>query len=225
MYWDKGTFAGTMYEAMLSFTGYIKIFTTLLAIVNPLGIIPIYVSLTGGLSEGERKRIAHRTSIAVAVILTMATLLGKPMLDFFGVSIASFKVGGGILLLLMSISMMQARHTQSKQTPEEAAEAEEKESIAVVPIAMPLLAGPGAISTVIIYANASSNALHLALIVVICVVVALLTWLSLVAAGPVRKMLSKTGINIATRLMGLILAAIAVEFIAGGLSTLLPGLR
>jgi MarC family membrane protein len=213
-----------MYTIMLEWTGYIKIFTTLLAIVNPLGVIPIFVSLTGNLDEWERKRIAHTTSITVAVILIVATLLGKPLLNFFGVSIASFKVGGGILLLMMAISMMQARHTQSKQTPEEAAEAEEKESIAVVPIAMPLLAGPGAISTVIIYANASSNPLHIGLIVVICVLIALLTWLALIVAGPVRQMLSKTGINIATRLMGLLLAAIAVEFIAGGLSLLLPGL-
>ncbi len=213
-----------MYTIMLDLTGYIKIFTTLLAIVNPLGVIPIFVSLTGGVAEEERKRIARTTGIAVAVILIVATLLGKPLLDFFGVSIASFKVGGGILLLLMSISMMQARHTQSKQTPEEAAEAEEKESIAVVPIAMPLLAGPGAISTVIIYADASPNPIHIGLIVVICLLTSLLTWLALIAAGPARKMLSKTGINIATRLMGLLLAAIAVEFIAGGLSLLLPGL-
>jgi MarC family membrane protein len=213
-----------MYTIMLDWTGYIKIFTTLLAIVNPLGVIPIFVSLTGGMAEEERKRIARTTGIAVAVILIVAALLGKPLLNFFGVSIASFKVGGGILLLLMSISMMQARHTQSKQTPEEAAEAEEKESIAVVPIAMPLLAGPGAISTVIIYADASPNPLHIGLIVAICLLTALLTWLALIAAGPARKMLSKTGINIATRLMGLLLAAIAVEFIAGGLSLLLPGL-
>lgn len=210
---------------MLALTGYMKIFTTLLAIVNPLGIIPVFVSLTDGLGEEERRRIARTTSITVAVILIVAALLGKPLLDFFGVSIASFEVGGGILLLLMSISMMQARHTRSKQTPEEAAEAEEKESIAVVPIAMPLLAGPGAISTVIIYENASPGPLHTGAIVVICTIVALLTWLSLVAAGPVRKMMSRTGINIATRLMGLLLAAIAVEFITGGLSRLLPGLR
>ncbi|MEJ2696102.1 MAG: MarC family protein [Candidatus Sulfobium sp.] len=209
---------------MLELTVYIKIFTTLLAIVNPLGIIPIFVSLTSGLDEGERSRIAHKTSVAVAVILIVATLLGKPLLGFFGVSIASFKVGGGILLLLMSISMMQARYAQSKQTPEEAAEAEEKESIAVVPIAMPLLAGPGAITTVIIYANASSNPLHIGLIVVICVLIALTAWLALIAAGSVGRLLSRTGINIATRLMGLLLAAIAVEFIAGGLSLLLPGL-
>lgn len=209
---------------MLQLTVYIKIFTTLLAIVNPLGVIPIFVSLTGGMAEEERKRIIHTTSIAVAVVLAGATVLGKPLLDFFGVSIASFKVGGGILLLLMSISMMQARHTRSKQTPEEAAEAEEKESIAVVPIAMPLLAGPGAISTVIIYANASSSPLHIGLIIVICTLMAVLTWLALIAAGPVRRMLSRTGINIVTRLMGLLLAAIAVEFITGGLGVLLPGL-
>jgi len=209
---------------MLEWTAYIKIFTTLLAIVNPLGVIPIFVSLTSSLAEQERKRIAHTTTIAVAVVLIVATLLGKPLLNFFGISIASFKVGGGILLLLMAISMMQARHTQSRQTPEEAEEAEEKASIAVVPIAMPLLAGPGAISTVIIYADASSQPLHIGLIIVISLLVALLTWIALTVAGPVRKMLSKTGINIATRLMGLLLSAIAVEFIAGGLIQLLPGL-
>ncbi len=142
---------------MLEWTGYIKIFTTLLAIVNPLGVIPIFISLTSGLVAQEHKHIARTTSTAVAVVLIVATLFGKPLLNFFGVSIASFKVGGGILLLLMAIAMMQAKHTPSKQTPEKAEEAEEKESIAVVPIAMPLLAGPGAISTVIIYADVSSN--------------------------------------------------------------------
>jgi multiple antibiotic resistance protein len=209
---------------MTEWTGYIKIFSTLLAIVNPLGVVPIFVSLTQGMGEAERRHIARTTSIAVAVVLVIATLLGKPLLTFFGVSIASFRVGGGILLLLMSIAMMQARHTQSKQTPEEAEEAGEKESIAVVPIAMPLLAGPGAISTVIIYADQSFHPLHLGLIIGSSLVVALLTWFSLKAAIPVSRMLSRTGINIATRLMGLLLAAISVEFIAGGLTQLLPGL-
>jgi multiple antibiotic resistance protein len=209
---------------MLEWTGYIKIFTTLLAIVNPLGIIPIFVGLTGSLAEDERKRIAHAASIAVAVVLIIATVLGKPVLNFFGVSIDSFKVGGGILLLLMAISMMQAKYSHSKQTPEEAEEAEEKESIAVVPIAIPLLAGPGAISTVIIYADASSGPLHITMVIISCLLIALLTWGALTVASPARKMLSKTGINIATRLMGLLLAAISVEFIAGGLIRLLPGL-
>jgi multiple antibiotic resistance protein len=209
---------------MLEWTAYIKVFTTLLAIVNPLGAIPLFVSLTDGVTEQQRRRIAHTASVAVAIILIVATLLGKPLLDFFGVSVASFKVGGGILLLLIAISMMQARQTHSKQTPEEAEEAALKQSIAVVPIAMPLLAGPGAISTVIIYADASRHALHMLMLILINVLTAFITWLALAVALPVTRMLSKTGINIATRLMGLLLAAIAVEFITGGLSQLLPGL-
>ena len=209
---------------MIEWTGYVKIFTTLLAIVNPLGVIPIFISLTDGLPEQERKRIARTTSVAVAVVLIAATLIGKLLLNFFGISVASFKVGGGILLLLMSIAMMQAKYTQSKQTPEEAEEAGEKASIAVVPIAMPLLAGPGAISTVIIYADMSSQPFHIGLIIVSVLIIALLTWAALNVAIPIRKILSKTGINIATRLMGLLLAAIAIEFMASGLVQLLPGL-
>lgn len=209
---------------MIEWTGYVKIFTTLLAIVNPLGVIPIFISLTDGLAEQERKRIARTTSVAVAVVLIAATLIGKLLLNFFGISVASFKVGGGILLLLMSIAMMQAKYTQSKQTPEEAEEAGEKASIAVVPIAMPLLAGPGAISTVIIYADMSFQPFHIGLIIISILIIALLTWAALNVAAPIRKILSKTGINIATRLMGLLLAAIAIEFMASGLVQLLPGL-
>src|SRR5271169_4269450 len=152
-------------QTMIEWTGYIKIFTALLAIVNPLGAIPIFVSLTGSLTEGERKRIVRTTSVAFAVVLIAATLIGEALLNFFGISIPSFKVGGGILLMLMAISMMQARYTLTRQTPEEAQEAEDKQSIAVVPIAIPLLAGPGAISTVIIYAHASYQPLHIALII------------------------------------------------------------
>lgn len=209
---------------MTDWTVYIKIFTTLLAIVNPLSVIPIFVSLTADMAEADRKHIARTTSITVAVILIGATLLGNPLLKFFGVSVASFRAGGGILLLLMSIAMMQARQRDTAQTPEEALEAEEKEAIAVVPMALPLLAGPGAISTVIIYADQSFHPLHISLIVLSCLIISLLTWASLAVANPLSRMMSRTGINIATRLMGLLLAAIAVEFITGGLLQLLPGL-
>lgn len=209
---------------MLEWTAYLKIFTALLAIVNPLGVIPVFVSLTSNSTIMERKHIARRTSIAVALILIAATLIGKPLLNFFGLSIASFRVGGGILLLLLSIAMMQAKHDNVKQTPEEAEEAEEKESIAVVPIAMPLLAGPGAISSVIIYSDELFKPLNLGIIILISIAVSIITWAALNVAIPLGKILSRTGINIATRLMGLLLAAIAVEFIANGLAQLLPGL-
>jgi multiple antibiotic resistance protein len=209
---------------MLEWTGYVKIFTALLAIVNPLGAVPVFVSLTGGLTEAERRRVVRTTSIAFAVVLIVAALIGESLLNFFGISISSFKVGGGMLLLLMAIAMMQARHTLTRQTPEEAEEAGEKESIAVVPIAIPLLAGPGAISTVIIYAQASYQPVHVALIIFIVLMITMVTWAALHAASPVGRILGKTGINIATRLMGLLLASIAVEFIAAGLAQLLPGL-
>jgi len=124
----------------------------------------------------------------------------------------------------MAISMMQAKDVVSKNTTEEESEAEEKESIAVVPIAMPLLSGPGAISSVIIYSNNSSAPVHLVLIIIICILIALITYCCLRIAIPLIKYISKTGINIITRLMGLLLSAISIEFISSGLIELLPGL-
>ncbi|MCX8026598.1 MAG: YchE family NAAT transporter [Thermodesulfovibrionales bacterium] len=209
---------------MIEITTYIKIFTTLLAIVNPLGAVPVFFSLTTHALEIERKRIAITASITVAIVLVISALIGQSLLMFFGISIASFRVGGGILLLLMSISMMQARQPRMKHTPEEEKEAEEKESIAVVPIAMPLLAGPGAISSTIIYTNESDSIIHLMLIVTISIVIAMITFLTLRVAIPLSRRISKTGINIITRLMGLLLASIAIEFITKGLRDLLPAL-
>ena len=209
---------------MLEWTEYIKIFTALLAIVNPLGIIPIFVTLTDDLTKQEYKQIARTASFTVAVVLILSTLVGKLVLSFFGISIGSFRVGGGILLMLIAVAMMQGGHHRSRQTSEEAREAEDKESIAVVPIATPLLAGPGAISTVIIFAQESFHPVHIGLIIISILIVAFLSWVALSIANPISRMMSKTAINIVTCLMGLLLAAIAVEFIVGGLVQLLPAL-
>jgi multiple antibiotic resistance protein len=207
---------------MAEWTEYVKIFTTLLAIVNPLGIIPIFVSLTDGLTRQESERIALASSFTVAGVLILSTLMGKYILSFFGISIGSFKVAGGILLLLISVSMMQGKHHLSRQTSEEAKEAEDKQSIAAVPIATPLLAGPGAISTVIIFAQESFHAAHIAIVISCSLTVAFLAWVALSVAEPISKMMSRTAINIITRLMGLLIAAISVEFIVGGLLQLIP---
>lgn len=209
---------------MLEWTEYIKIFVAVLVIVNPLGAIPFYISLTTNTSLNERRRIPNVTALSIAIVLCASALIGEMLLRFFGISISSFRVSGGILLMLMAIAMMQARPSRSRQTPEEAAEAEEKDNIAVVPLAIPLLAGPGAISTVIIYTSQSNNPLHYLVIMVSGIVVAALVWLALKSAEPVARMLGRTGINIAMRLMGILLAAIAVEFMASGLAGLLPGL-
>ena len=210
---------------MLDWAEYTKFFLALLVIVNPVGAVPLFVSMTEQHTVDEIRRIARAASAAVAVVLVLAAIAGQPLLAFFGITIASFKVGGAILILLLAISMMHATPTGEKQTPEEAREAEDKESIAVVPLAIPLLSGPGAISTTIIYSTGRSSLSHILLIIACCLLVSLATWVALRAATPVSLWLGKTGVNIAIRLMGLLLAAVAVEIFTSGILVLLPGLR
>jgi len=209
---------------MLDWAEYTKFILALLVIVNPLGAVPMFAVMTAQVSAEERKRIAFVASVSVAIVLIVAAIGGQPLLAFFGITIASFKVGGAILILLLAISMMHAMPTREKQTPEEAKEAVDKESIAVVPLAIPLLSGPGAISTTIIYATERSSLAHIGIIIACCLLISLITWGALRVAVPVSRWLGKIGINIAIRIMGLLLAAVAVEIFASGLLVLLPGL-
>jgi multiple antibiotic resistance protein len=209
---------------VIHWADYIKFIVALSVIVNPVSALPLFVSMTADNTEAEKKQIARVASLSVAVVLVLAAALGQPILALFGISIASFKVGGAILILLMAVAMMHAAPNRHRQTPEEAMEARNKENIAVVPLAIPLLAGPGAISTTIVYATERASLGHLGAIVVCCLLVAGATWVMLRLAAPVSIWLGETGVNIATRLMGLLLAAVAVEIFAGGLVVLLPGL-
>lgn len=210
---------------MLEWADYLKIFVALVIIINPISALPLFVSMTAGNTDMERKNIARIASFSVAVVLVVAAVIGKPLLGLFGITIASFKVGGAILILLMAISMMHAVPNRQKQTPEEASEAAEKENIAVVPLAIPLLSGPGAISTTIVYATERSSVMHVGIIILCCLLVAVTTWLALRLATPISNWLGRTGVNIAIRLMGLLLAAVAVEILTSGLVVLLPGLK
>lgn len=196
----------------------------LFAIVNPIGGVPVFITATAGYSEHERARTVRTIGITVFTVLTLAVFLGDSILDFFGISIPSFQVGGGILLLLMAVSMLHARQSGARQTPEELQVAAEREAVAVVPLSIPLLAGPGAISSMIIVAQQSGGVWgHLQLVLPVAAV-ALLTWGILRLSAPITQRLGTIGINIFTRLMGLILAAMAVEFIAHGIMGLFPAL-
>jgi multiple antibiotic resistance protein len=210
---------------MLQYPDYIKIFIGLFAIVNPMGAMPIFLSLIEGMAVPQRRHIANVVATTVCLILLASLFFGESILEFFGISVHSFGVGGGILLLLMALSMLHARVSPITQTKEEADEAREKESIAVVPLSMPLLAGPGAISTVIIDAHKASGIGHYAIIAVEVVALSLILWVVLRLSPLISRRIGATGINIFTRIMGLILAAIAVEFIAGGLKGLFPLMR
>jgi multiple antibiotic resistance protein len=209
---------------MLEYTEYTKMFIGLLAIVNPIGAVPIVVAMTSGANDVQRSKITRIVVFSVFTILLSSMLFGELLLGFFGISIYSFRVGGGILILLVAISMLHARLSATVQTPDEVLESEARESVAVVPISIPLLAGPGAISTVILYAHKGSGVVHHLLVCVDILFLAVVLWAIFQLIPWISRHLSQTAINISTRIMGLILSAIAIEFIANGLKGLFPAL-
>ncbi|MBB5020179.1 multiple antibiotic resistance protein [Chitinivorax tropicus] len=203
---------------------FLKAFISLLVLINPIGAIPLFISLTHAQSRVEKKRTIRVAAIAVALVIIISAFIGEFVIKLFGISMASFRTGGGILLLLLSISMLNAQLAPSRQTPEETDEAEHKHSIGVVPLAIPLLTGPGAISTVIIYTDRIRHWWEYSYMVGAGVVIGLITFAALNLADPISRLVGKTGINISTRLMGLLLSAVGIEFICAGLVELLPGL-
>ena len=206
-----------------------KPLVTLLAIVNPLAIVPFFIHYTQGFSDEQRRRTVVVAAFSAFVVIATSALLGLQILEFFSISLASFQVGGGMLLLISSMNMLNAQPAEAKPQTNEmedgAAKAARGASIAVVPLTIPLLTGPATMSTVVIYAEKAQTALQMATLVSYGVVIALVTAVSFSLAEPISRLLGKTGINVMTRLMGLILAALAVEVMAGGLGKLFPVLR
>ena len=203
-----------------------KPLVTLLAIVNPLAIVPFFIHYTQGFSRAQRQRTIVTASFSAFVVIATSALLGLQILDFFSISLASFQVGGGMLLLLSAMNMLNAQPAESKPESHEledgAAKAAMGASIAVVPLTIPLLTGPATMSTVVIYAEKAKTFFDLSLLVGYGVVIGLATAVCFALAEPIARVLGKTGINVMTRLMGLILAALAVEVMADGLHKLFP---
>jgi len=204
---------------------YLKTLVGIVAIVNPLGAIPVFLSLCGQRSPEEARAIARTTCVAVAVVLAVSAWLGEGLLSFFGIGLPSFRTGGGLLILLMAIAMMHARQSRVKRSPEEEDADSEREEVAVVPLAIPLLAGPGAISLVVTDAQRLGGISGRLAITGCILIVSLLVWLTLRAAQPIGRKLGVTGLNVFTRIMGLLLSAIGIQMIAEGLGQLFPGLN
>jgi multiple antibiotic resistance protein len=203
----------------------LKSFISLLALINPVGAVPFFLSLTSEQSDAERRRTIRIASISVFCVIAITTLLGQQIISFFGISVGSLEVGGGIIMLLMAINMLNAQIGNARATAEERDEAESKNSIAVVPLAIPLLTGPGTISTVIVYSAGVAHWYDRAGLIAIGAAIAVICFWALRMADPIARFVGQTGINIGTRLMGLMLSALAVEFIVDGLKALLPNLR
>lgn len=201
---------------------FVALTVSVFSIVNPFAALPVYVGMTGDLPAADRRRLPRTTAFAAFVIMLVAYLAGELLLQFFSVRIASLRVAGGILIFGMAWSMLQAKLSNTKYRPEEGVEAPERHNIAVVPLAMPLLAGPGAISVLILEATRTVGLVEHLVSVVSVFAVCVSIWVILRAAGPISGFLGQTGMNVATRFMGLILAAVAVEFIAAGMIEIFP---
>jgi multiple antibiotic resistance protein len=204
----------------------LKPLIALLAIVNPIGAVPFFLHFTQNLTGPQRRRTIRVASTAAFIVVAVSAVAGLKIIEFFGISIASFQVGGGLLLLVSSMNMLNAQQAESRGTDvgDGQAKADAGDSIAVVPLTIPLLTGPATISTMVIYAEKTRTFLEHAALVGYGVVIGLATFLVFSASGRIAKVLGRTGINVMTRLMGLILAAMAVELLADGLLKLFPAL-
>ncbi|WP_299693190.1 YchE family NAAT transporter [uncultured Vibrio sp.] len=203
---------------------FMQFFLGLVAAVNPIGIMPVFVSLTAHMPPEERNRTALQANIAVAVILIVSLVAGQLLLDMFSISLDSFRVAGGLLLLSIAFSMMSGKLGEDKQNKQEKSEYISKEQIGVVPLAMPLMAGPGAISSTIVYGSRYPAVTDTLGIGISIIAFATCSWLLFRSAPVIVRFLGQTGINVITRIMGLILGALGIEFIANGLRNLFPGL-
>ncbi|HEU4459503.1 MAG TPA: MarC family protein [Methylibium sp.] len=196
----------------------------LLAIVNPIGAIPFFISFTTGFNRAQRQRTIRVSAFSAFMVIAVSALAGLQIIEFFGISIASFQVGGGTLLLISSLQMLNAKpaDTSAEDVREGNDKVDAGDSIAVVPLTIPLLTGPATISTMVIYAERSRGWMQLGALVLYGVVIGLAVYLAFLASAKIAKVLGRTGINVMTRLMGLILAAMAVEIMAEGLIKLFP---
>ncbi|GMQ45902.1 YchE family NAAT transporter [Vibrio sp. 10N] len=208
----------------IEFAIYLQFFLGLVAAVNPVGIMPIFVSLTSHMSPEDKNKTAATANIAVAVILITSLLAGQVLLDMFSISLDSFRVAGGLLLLSIAFSMMSGKLGEDKQNKQEKSEYVSKEQIGVVPLAMPLMAGPGAISSTIVYGARYPTMVETVGIIISVILFSFCSWLLYRSAPLIVRFLGQTGINVITRIMGLILGALGIEFMANGLKALFPGL-
>jgi multiple antibiotic resistance protein len=197
-------------------------FVALFVICSPISAFPALLSMTHDRSTDERKRIGLVAGFAAGMILILVTWIGSPLLSFFGIGVPAFQFAGGIVVFLLALSMLKAEPSPIKETSEEQKGMRRKESIAVVPLAIPIMAGPGAISTVIVAVNNHPGWLNQLYFTICAVLVAGALGFILYFAGTLEKILGRTGINIINRIGGLILAALAAETLAKGIVGLFP---
>jgi MarC family membrane protein len=198
----------------------LKAFLTLLVVMDPVGLAPIFLGLAGSRSPAELRRVAAKAVIVAGGLLAAFGVGGAWLLRYLGISMDAFRVAGGILLFLIAVDMVLAKN--ERETEEEEAESRSRDDISVFPLAIPMIAGPGALASLMILANeAHARRLGLALVLAMAALVLALCYLALRLAGGVARILGQTGVNVVTRVLGVLLAALAVQYVADGVRSLL----
>lgn len=205
-------------------TEIIKIILAFVVLINPFSALTLFLNLTQGYSPKDRKKVAQIACVTVFITLVFFTLLGESLLSALGISLGSFRIAGGILLLLIAINMMNGGGNPVKPNENEIEVHSSLTASAVVPLAIPMMMGPGGISTVIIYSSQVKGMSELMMILVAGVFISIFCYVSLMMAGRISRFLGDTGLNIMSRVMGMLLAAVAVEIFVAGLKAVFPSI-
>ena len=191
--------------------------TSIFFLVDPFAVIPMFLAMTSDVPHAERRAMAKRASLTCGILLSLFAAVGSLIFKAFGITLPAFKIAGGIILLQIGLDMLQARQSATRSTPEETEEGAAKADASIIPLGMPMLAGPGAISTVMVLVGQSHELWQHVAIYATIVFTSFISYLVLAGADRVRRYMGETGIRILTRLMGLLLVALAVQFVANGL--------
>jgi len=193
-------------------------FSSVFFIVDPIATIPSFLALTADSDLKERRHMARRASWTCFLVLSGFALGGTLIFRMFGITMPAFRIAGGLIMILIGLDMVQGRRSQTKETPSETQQAMEKDDVGIIPLGVPMLAGPGSISTVMALMAQSASWQHSVLIIVVVALTAIISYWTLAGADRVGRRMGDTGIHILTRFMGLLLMAIAVQFILSGLA-------
>jgi multiple antibiotic resistance protein len=201
-------------------------FSAVFVVVDPFAAVPFFLAMTGTSTPAQRRETARRASVAAGAVLAGFALTGAALFRVLGISLGAFKIAGGVLLLIMAVDMLRTRPSEARITAGEVASGAAKDDVAIVPLAMPLLAGPGSIATVVVLMGRAraSNLWHAGIVLAAIAATAALAYVILAGASRVDRVLGRTGLNILERASGLLLAAIAIQFMIDGLGEALPGL-
>lgn len=205
-------------------TTFFAILVSIFAIVNPVGVIPTYVALTAGYGRRERRNVIAKAVLVGAGVLMLFGLAGERIFDVFSITIPAFRIAGGILIFKVAFEMLQGERPKADSNDQEIADALERENIGITPLGVPLLTGPGAITTVMILVATNTASMDRLLIYGAVLLVFASAFALLLAGERLFLLMGRSGLQVFTRVMGLILAAIAVEFVLSGLTQAMPGL-